>query len=192
MNQLENLPMTTPTCHLHSIAVAVLLAAAGSAAYAGGTHGGSHEHEPSVSIGEPGKPGQASRTIEMKMYDSYFVPQAIRLKAGETVRFVVRNEGKLVHEFSIGTPEMHAEHQEEMSMMMRRGALTLDHIDHERMKMDIGGGHTLEHDDPNSLLLDPGQSGEITWHFPMGGDLEFACNVPGHYAAGMVGRFETH
>ena len=38
---------------------------------------------------------------------------------GETVRFVVTNTGQLVHEFNLGTPQMHAQHQAEMQMMVQ-------------------------------------------------------------------------
>ena len=145
-----------------------------------------------ASIGEPGKPDQASRTIEIKMNDNYYEPESVRVTAGETVRFVIKNEGQLVHEFNIGTPDMHASHQKEMMMMMQHGALLPDRIDHERMKMDMGDGNTMMHNDPNSVLLEPGKSAEIVWHFAKAGELEFACNVPGHYAAGMVGKIQTN
>ena len=74
-------------------------------------------------------------------------------------------------------------------MMVEHGVLEADRINHERMKMDMGGGKTMEHDDPNSVLLEPGKSGEIIWKFTKATELEFACNVPGHYDAGMMGRF---
>lgn len=50
----------------------------------------------------------------------------------------------------------------------------------------------MKHDDPNSVLLEPGQSGELIWRFSGDTTLEFACNVPGHYQAGMYGdvRFQ--
>ena len=47
------------------------------------------------------------------------------------------------------------------------------------------------HDDPNSVLLNPGETKELVWRFEQAGlSLEFACNVPGHYQAGMVGEFQ--
>jgi len=177
------------------LAVGLVLILLGAAAQAGGNHAGSHGHGSNAAIGTPGRPAQVSRTVEVSMNDSYFEPESIRVEAGETVRFVIRNEGELVHEFNIGTPEMHAAHQEEMLAMMRHGVLLADRIDHERMRKDMGGGqtmmHAMRHDDPNSVLLEPGQSGELVWRFATGGDLEFACNVPGHYAAGMVGAFRV-
>ncbi len=94
-----------------------------------------------------------------------------------------------MHEFNIGTPQMHEAHQEEMQMMVEHGVLEANKINHEMMKMDMGNGHTMEHDDPNSLLLEPGKSGEIVWKFSEEINLEFACNVPGHYDVGMAGQF---
>ena len=145
-------------------------------------------HAPTV--GEPGRTSDASRTVEVVLHDNYFEPENLSVKAGETVRFVVRNEGQFVHEFNIGTPATHADHQHQMAMMMEHGALMPQHIDEEAMKMDMGNGQTMEHDDPNSVLLEPGQSQELVWRFSGDADLEFACNVPGHYAAGMVGNIK--
>jgi uncharacterized cupredoxin-like copper-binding protein len=56
------------------------------------------------------------------------------------------------------------------------------------MEMDMGNGMTMKHDDPNSVLLEPGKSAEVIWTFPKKAELEFACNVPGHYESGMVGK----
>jgi len=153
--------------------------------WAAGTHGGGHG-EKSV-IGVPGKAAEVDRTIEINMFDNYYEPENITVSQGETIRFVIKNVGELVHEFSIGTAAMHVAHEKEMMMMMEHGALGIDKINHEMMKMDMGNGKTMEHNDPNSILLEPGKSGEIVWKFSAAGALEFACNVPGHYDAGMTG-----
>lgn len=150
---------------------------------------GSHEGGHGAAFGEPGKTGEANRTVEVSMQDIYFEPESIQITGGETVRFVIVNDGEFVHEFNIGTPEMHAEHQEEMMMMMEHGALEADKINRERMQMDMGNGQTMAHDDPNSVLLEPGETAEIVWKFAEPMELEFACNVPGHYESGMVGAF---
>ena len=84
---------------------------------------------------------------------------------------------------------MHKAHQKEMIMMMEHGMIEADRINHDRMKMDMGGGHKMGHDDPNSVLLEPGKSAEVIWKFSKAGELEFACNLPGHYDSGMVGNF---
>ena len=158
-------------------------------ALAAGPHSGGHGD--GMGIGEPGKASEASRTIEITMGDNYFEPEKIQVKAGATVRFVVKNDGAFVHEFNVGTAAMHATHQKEMTMMVEHGALEADKINHDMMKMDMGGGKTMEHNDPNAVLLEPGQSAEIVWKFTGPTDLEFACNVPGHYEAGMMGHIEV-
>ncbi|MFG9884455.1 cupredoxin domain-containing protein [Pseudomonas aeruginosa] len=53
-------------------------------------------------FGKPAQAAQASRSIEVALGDMYFKPRVIEVKAGETVRFVLKNEGKLLHEFNLG------------------------------------------------------------------------------------------
>lgn len=160
-------------------ALALSMAAPSFASPAG--HGGA--------TGTPGEASAADRTVQVVMRDNYYEPETISVSPGETVRFVVQNAGELVHEFNIGAPEKHVEHQREMLMMVEHGVLQADRIDPEAAKaMQASMGHG-GHDDPNSVLLEPGRSGEVVWTFPPGGEIEFACNVPGHYEAGMVGEF---
>lgn len=177
-----------------SAAIAVAVLATGpqmgaSAALAAGSHAGGHGH--GAAIGEPGDAAQADRTVEIVMGDNYFEPERLSLRAGETIRFVIRNEGEFLHEFNIGTAAMHAAHQEEMATMMEHGMLTPTGVDKEKMQMDHGAG-AMDHDDPNSVLVDPGQTLELVWKFTAATDLEFACNVPGHYDAGMMGEIELN
>ncbi|CAM3852306.1 cupredoxin domain-containing protein [Vreelandella rituensis] len=148
---------------------------------------GGHEDGQAAKNGEPAKASEADRTITVEMHDNYYEPEVIDVKQGETVRFVVENKGSLVHEFNIGTPAMHEAHQEEMEMMVEHGVIQGGKLNHDMMEMDMGNGHSMKHDDPNSVLLEPGQSKEIVWTFSEKGNLEFACNVPGHYQAGMYG-----
>ena len=149
-------------------------------------HGAGHsmaEH------GDPGEIGDVTRTIEVTLHDNYFEPEEIKIGGGETVRFLVTNKGELVHEFNIATAAMHKAHAPEMMMMVEHGVLEPDRINHqaaEHMKASMGHGM---HEAGNSLLLEPGKSGEIVWKFPDHAELEFACNVPGHYDAGMMGHF---
>lgn len=145
-------------------------------------HGNEHDSE----IGRATEPDMHGpfRVIEVDMGDVYFDPGAISVAAGETVLFVVINSGRIVHEFNIGTPETHVSHRDEMIAMFELGVLEVDHVHHDRMA-EMG----MMHDDPNSVLLAPGESAEILWTFPVEGELQFACNLPGHYEAGMVGDF---
>ena len=147
-----------------------------------------HGHGGAMAIGMPGKPWEIDRTITVTLMDNFFEPEEIEVKEGETVRFVIINKGEFLHEFNIGTAEMHAEHQKEMEMMAEHGMITATGVDHSKMKMDHGDGKMMmAHDDPNSVLLEPGKASEVIWRFSKMIALEFACNVPGHYDSGMMG-----
>jgi uncharacterized cupredoxin-like copper-binding protein len=137
----------------------------------------------------PGKAADVRRTVNVVLRDISFAPESISVRAGETVRFVIKNEGSLLHEFNIGMPASHQAHQKEMMQMMDMGMLTPTGIDAEKMKMDHGGMGPMKHDDPNTVLVEPGKTKELVWRFDKATTLEFACNIPGHYQAGMVGQF---
>jgi len=157
----------------------------------------------SYDFGQPALAAKATRTVEVVMGDMTFSPGSLDIKAGETVRFVLINKGQLLHEFNLGDAAMHAGHQQEMLKMQQSGMLTptgmkdmapgaMDHstMGHGSMAgMDHGSG--MKHDDPNSVLVEPGKTAELTWTFKKAGSLEFACNVPGHYQAGMVGKLNV-
>ena len=180
----------TLVCKSVVTAILALTLSLSTGALAAGKHGGGHGggHGQRADIGKPGKATDVSRTVTVTMTDNRYSPENIEVKKGETIRFVVENKGEFVHEFNIGTARMHKAHQKEMMMMMEHGVLEPDKINHDKMKMDMGGGKTMEHNDPNSALVEPGKSAEIIWKFDKAGKLEFACNVPGHYESGMVGN----
>ncbi|REC54634.1 copper-binding protein [Rhodosalinus sediminis] len=161
---------------LTGTALAASLAA--SIAVAGPGHGDED------GIGEPGDAAQIDRTIIVEMDEMSFSPETIEVAPGETIRFEVVNVGRAVHEFNIGTGETWNGHRGEMRTMMREGMMSARSINHDRM-MEAG----MMHDDANSVLLEPGDTGQVIWTFPEGGEIGFACNVPGHREAGMVGDF---
>lgn len=173
------------TATILSATFSAAIAITSSHALAGAGHSGDHGSK--MSIGEAGNAADVDQVIEVKMYDNYYEPEKLDIKKGQTVRFVVKNLGELVHEFNIGTAAMHAAHQEEMEMMVEHGMLEPDKINHDMMKMDMGNG-PMEHNDPNSILLEPNKDGEIIWRFSEDAKLEFACNIPGHYDSGMMGN----
>jgi uncharacterized cupredoxin-like copper-binding protein len=161
---------------VRSIAAALLLAVSLSSQASPGEH---------FDFGHPAKADQASRTVELTLGDMYFEPKSLTVKEGETVHFVLVNKGQLLHEFNLGDAAMHAAHQQEMLKMVASGMLTSTGMKHDMASMDHG---SMKHDDPNSVLVEPGKTAELTWTFTKGTDLEFACNIPGHYQAGMVGK----
>jgi uncharacterized cupredoxin-like copper-binding protein len=144
--------------------VAGLVSAAVSADEKHHGHGAHAHHAAHASAaGKPGMAAAVRRTIKVVMLDSMrYEPSSITVKAGETVRFVVENKGKLTHEFGIGTPEEQAAHAEMMQAMPG-----------------------MKHDEPNVITVEPGETKALIWQFTKPGTFEIACHVPGHYPAGM-------
>lgn len=127
---------------------------------------GMHKEEHSSAIGKPGNPAQVTRTVEVVMDDNMrFTPASINVKAGETIRFFVKNTGKLQHEMVLGELKELKAHAEMMRSMPN-----------------------MQHDEPNMINLKPGQRGGIVWQFTQAGMVDFACTIPGHMESGMVGK----
>ena len=139
-------------------------------------------------IGEKGDSKNIDRTIEIKMYDNYYEPNLIKVKKGETIKFIVRNLGEMVHEYNIATKEMHIKHQPEMQKLVDHGILMVDKIDKEKMKKMSKIDHSMSHSHSNSVLLEPNTKGELIWKFTTDSNLEVACNIPGHYELGMIAK----
>jgi uncharacterized cupredoxin-like copper-binding protein len=105
------------------------------------------------------------RSIAIGMADTMrFTPDRITVKLGETLRFKAKNNGKVLHEFVIGTIAENAKHAE---LMIKFPA--------------------MEHDEPYMAHVPPAKSGQIVWQFNRAGEFEFACLIAGHYQSGMVG-----
>jgi uncharacterized cupredoxin-like copper-binding protein len=119
-----------------------------------------------TAFGQEGNPKKVARTINVDMTDNMrFTPSDVTVKRGETVKFVVHNDGRVLHEMVLGTKEAIAEHAELMKRFPE-----------------------MEHADANMAHVKPGKAGEIIWQFTKPGDFEFACLQPGHFEAGMVGK----
>jgi uncharacterized cupredoxin-like copper-binding protein len=162
------------------ILVACWMATARSMAaeHAHGLDASSAEAHP---VGKAVSDARAARTIDIDMVDSMrFTPQRIVVREGETIRFRVRNSGKLRHEFVFGAPEELEAH----AKMMRDSG-----TDHAHMH-GASAAHT--HADPahhpNALEVAPGETGTLEWRFTRAGSYRFACLVAGHYEAGMTGE----
>jgi uncharacterized cupredoxin-like copper-binding protein len=115
--------------------------------------------------GREGDPAKASRTILVDMSDAMrFTPSKLTVKRGETVKFVVANSGKTMHEMVIGTEEELRAHA-------------------ELMKKHPG----MEHDAPYMAHVSPGKKETIAWTFDKPGTFMYGCLIPGHWEAGMKG-----
>ena len=139
-----------------------------------------------MKIGSKGNENEVSRVIKVIMYDNYYEPNSFQVKAGETIKFEVTNAGELVHEFNIANKMMHMKHQPEMQKMVENEILLSDSIDKDKMKKMAKIDKSMAHSHSNSVLLEPKQKGEIIWKFDNAANIEIACNVPGHYQAGMI------
>lgn len=110
-----------------------------------------------------------SRTVEVTMTDNMrFSPDRFEVKQGETVKFVVKNAGKMMHEMVIGTKKDLDEHA---AMMVKHPG--------------------MEHDEPYMTHVGPGKTGQLVWNFNRPGEFDFACLIAGHYQAGMVGKINV-
>lgn len=122
-----------------------------------GHHGGSK-------AGKPGKEKHVDRVVHVEANDQMrFEHEKLQVKPGETIKFVVHNQGKIAHEFALGTKDEHHAHGQ---MMMK----------HPGMHHEEGGA---------AITLQPGETKELIWTFHHAEDVQVACNIPGHYAAGM-------
>ena len=141
-----------------------------------------------MKIGSKGNESDISRTIKVVMYDNYYEPSSFQINAGETIKFEIENAGELVHEFNIANKMMHMNHQPEMEKMVDNEILFTDSIDKNKMKKMAKIDKSMGHSHSNSVLLEPKQKGNIIWRFDNAVNIEVACNVPGHYQAGMIAK----
>ena len=141
-----------------------------------------------MKIGSKGNVNDISRVIKVIMYDNYYEPSSFQINAGETIKFEVENAGELVHEFNIANKMMHMKHQPEMEKMVENEILLADSIDKDKMKKMAKMDKSMGHSHSNSVLLEPKQKGDIIWKFDNAVNIEVACNVPGHYQAGMIAK----
>lgn len=128
-----------------------------------------HSHDRQQVYGEPADPQRPARIVKITMSEMddgqmLFTPNSVQARAGEQVRFKIRNAGQIDHEFVLATAEANQKHAIEMQK-----------------------NPDMEHDDPNAVRVASGQTGEMAWKFTNSGAFEFACLIPGHRESGMIG-----
>ena len=154
-----------------ALAIAALVVASGTFAHGNDDHAAKPRKFDASKVddkpfGREGDPARATRTIRVEMSDAMrFTPAEITVRRGETVKLVATNKGQVLHEMVLGTSDELKKHAE----MMRK----------------FPG---MEHDEPHMAHVKPGKSGEIVWQFTKAGEFQFACLIPGHFEAGMVGK----
>ena len=106
--------------------------------------------------------GPSDRTVELTVHHSKFSLEELRVRPGETVRFVLRNTDPIPHELIIG----------------------------DQWVQDVHESGTEAHhaDRPGEVSVAPGGTAVTTYRFgPSGGRRLFGCHLPGHWAYGMKG-----
>ncbi len=135
----------------------------------GHSHGDSHGANAETAFGQAGDPKKPARIINVTMRETdgkmLFVPNAIEVKKGEQIRFMLRNNGELDHEIILATFEENQKH----AIKMQKNP-------------------DMEHDDANAKRLAPKKMAEMVWQFTKAGEFDFACLIPGHREAGMHGK----
>lgn len=156
---------------LAALSISTITMAAGDHTHA---HGDKHAQQGAdqaqeghaSTLGKPGDAAKVSRTMTVDMNDAMkFMPSTINVKKGETIKFVVKNSGKVKHEMVLGSVKELKEHAAMMKKMPE-----------------------MEHADDNMVSVEPGKTGEMVWQFTNAGTFDFACLQPGHFEAGMRGR----
>ena len=120
-------------------------------------------------FGREGDPKKAVRTVNVTMSDKMrFSPSELTVRQGDTVRFRVKNSGKVEHEMVLGTMDDLQRHAE----LMRKFP-------------------DMEHEEAFMTHVPPGKTGSFVWQFTKPGEFNYGCLVPGHFEAGMVGRISV-
>lgn len=138
---------------LLAVGVAMLTAVAGYAINDSG-HDTAHAETPKVL-------GPGLVTVNVGVHYSKFSISTLRVRAGTTVRFVIRNQDPIHHEFIVGDTQVHARHER--------------------------GRGSVHPPVPGEVSVDPGEIGETFYQFTTPGRFLFACHLPGHFAYGMSG-----
>ncbi len=128
-----------------------------------------HPHQGSP-VGQPALAALATKTIRVTTMDTmrFEFSSALNIKDGDIIKFIVTNVGNTPHEFSIGDAEEQKSHRKMMQEMPN-----------------------MTHQDGNTITVNPGESKELTWQFKAGNEVVFACNIPGHFEAGMFAKAEV-
>lgn len=99
--------------------------------------------------------------VRLTIRHSRFVPAAITLPAGRSVRFVVDNTDPIAHELIIGGRSVQDKHER--------------------------GTHAVHGALPGEVSVPPGEVRTTTYDFDSPGEVLMGCHLPGHWDYGMQG-----
>lgn len=127
-------------------------------------------HSDNFGFGQPSEARLAQKTVTITMNDMSFQPKTVTVKAGEIVRFAITNTSDIDHEFTLGDKTTQQAHREEMAAMAK-----------------MPGMATMHHHEANAVSVNAHETKDLIWKFGQAGVLEYDCNIPGHFEAGMTG-----
>ncbi len=135
-------------------------------------HEEGHQHNSEASaVGRPAAMMSATKIIKVTTLDimRYKFSPLPDINAGDIVKFVITNKGKVPHEFSVGDENEQTSHREMMRKMPN-----------------------MTHQDGNTVTINPEMTKVLTWQFNGDSEVVFACNVPGHFEAGMLYKMKIN
>lgn len=134
--------------------------ASASSSGANSTNGNTNASSSGTNSSSSGTSSSSPQEVKVVMGEMYFKPAMTTFKVGQPYQFVVVNEGKVEHEFTIAPP--------------RKTGQTEKNEDAESL---------TDNDD-----IKPGQTITVNLTFKQAypaGKLEIECSYPGHYEMGM-------
>lgn len=140
-----------------------------------GAQGGGHEGhdmghmDDTARFGAPGDPAKAARTVTIRATEIAFDLGSLDVKAGETIAFVLVNDGSQDHELGVGDAAFFAAHR--------------------KMIAEMPG---MAHEMSNAVTAKPGETARFAWTFTTPGAFQFACSMPGHSELGMTGAITVN
>ncbi|MGC9460507.1 copper-resistant cuproprotein CopI [Vibrio genomosp. F10] len=157
---------------LIALKVAISIALLSSTAFAEKMDHGKMDHSTMMmdmdgmsAVGMPATGAQPDKVVHVILSDDMTITFKgdVKIEPNDVVQFVVMNTGKIEHEFAIGSAEEQEKHREMMKTM------TSHH----------------DHDSGSTVTVQAGKAKQLLWHFHGDNKVEFACNIAGHYEAGM-------
>ena len=112
-------------------------------------------------------PPGTDRVVELTMAEMHFIPNALDVKVGQTVTFVVTNPNDVPHELFVGSMADQMAHRAMHQAAPSGGQANVSHMGY-------------------GIYLPAHGTGMVTYHFETASDIFLGCHLPGHWEAGMV------
>jgi uncharacterized cupredoxin-like copper-binding protein len=128
-------------------------------------HAAGNDHEEKSPVGYPSDNSAVDKEISVVLSDAMrieFSSPLRNIQSGTTIKFTIKNEGRIPHEFSIADE---AGQQAHLAMMRSMP--------------------NMVHNDGNTVTVAPGKTAVLVWKFEGETLVVFSCNIPGHFEAGM-------